>query len=220
MGSVPWAEQEGREGEWPSFLVTFMNLIESGTSFPIHTLSRLYIFRAISRPPSSSGQYCYILGGRGNTAPTFRSCVSSLMPRAQQQNTFWTEIKTLSDHKRAQSLQVLEESSPHFPLPILENPQIPAGFGNRVIPLTSAALESSRPTPQNCGFISNLCRFLFFTHWRSYSFMEMVFWTSHYIRWTGQEKEKEHSSLLRSALQLKLDTCTGLRRLLYGIWNS
>lgn len=44
------------------------------------------------------------------------------MPLVQQQSAFWTDIKTLSDHKGTQRLQVFEESSPHFPLPIWENP--------------------------------------------------------------------------------------------------
>lgn len=115
-------------------------------------------------------------------------------------------------------LQVLEESNPHFPLPIGENPQIPGGFGSRVMPLSSA--ESSSSTPQNSVFIPDLCKFLFLTHLRCYSFMEIMFWISHYIFWTGQEKEKEQSRVLGSALQLKLDTSTGLGRLLYRIWNS
>lgn len=101
--------------------------------------------------------------------------VSSLMPLVQQQSTFWTEIKTLSNNKGAQCLQVLEESSPHFPLPIWENPQISGGFGSSGIPLSSAALESSSPTSPNSVFISDLCKYLFFTHWRCYSFMEIVF---------------------------------------------
>lgn len=53
----------------------------------------------------------------------------------------------------------------------------PAGFRRRMNPLNSAALESSSPTPQNCGFMFSLSKFLFFTQGRRYSCRQMTFWT-------------------------------------------
>lgn len=86
-------------------------------------------------------------------------------------------------------LQVLEESNPHFPLPIGENPQIPGGFGSRVIPLSSA--ESSSSTPQNSVFIPDLCKFLFLTHLRCYFSWKSC--SESLTTFSGQAKRKKRN---------------------------